>query len=207
MLTKFFIESSQSIIGVDFIFADNKLIAVDEDNNRAEVGIEEFEKAKNPEKSVQTIKEQLQKTGESDFYVTSVELNFSNVPFLPISKINELRRSILEKLMEERLKNYIRPDGASIKVIEYFEKEIDYRGNVHNSMAKAFYEKRGAKILEMSFEKQKPQNAELMRTKHCIKFALGKCKSPEKLFLEDEYGQKYPLEFDYKNCEMAIKMP
>ena len=102
---------------------------------------------------------------------------------------------------------YTRPDGASIKVIEYFEKEIDYRGNVHNSRAKAFYEKRGAKVLEMSLEKQKPKKAELMRTKHCIKFALKKCKSPEKLFLEDEYGQKYPLEFDCKNCEMILKMP
>ncbi len=203
------LETSKTVrkIGVDFIFADDKLIAIDEDNNRAEIAFDKFEAAKNPEKSVQTIKEQLQKTGESDFYVTSVELNFSNVPFLPISKINEMRRSVLEKLMEERLKNYTRPDGASIKVIEYFEKEIDYRGNVHNSRAKAFYEKRGAKVLEMSLEKQKPKKAELMRTKHCIKFALKKCKSPEKLFLEDEYGQKYPLEFDCKNCEMILKMP
>ncbi|MCR5260553.1 MAG: DUF3656 domain-containing protein, partial [Candidatus Gastranaerophilales bacterium] len=203
------LESSKTTrkIRVKFIFTDDKLVVIDEDNNRAEVVIGKFEEAKNPEKSAQTIKEQLQKTGESDFYATAVELKFSNVPFLPISKINELRRNILEKLMEERIKNYKRPNGAKIRVTPYFEKEIDYRGNVHNSRAKAFYEKRGAKVLEMSFEKQKPKKAELMRTKHCIKFALKKCKSPEKLFLEDEYGQKYPLEFDCKNCEMAVKMP
>ena len=60
--------------------------------------------------------------------------------------------------------------------------------------------------METAFEKQKPQKAELMRTKHCIKYALGRCKSKEKLLLEDELGKKYPLEFDCKNCEMIIKM-
>jgi len=45
---------------------------------------------------------------------------------------------------------------------------------------------------------------ELMRTKHCLKFAHNLCKSPKKLFLIDEKGQKYKLEFDCKNCEMII---
>ena len=203
------LENSKTVrkIGVAFFFEDNKLCAVDEDNNKVELMVGDFEEAKNSDKSTQTIVEQLQKTGESDFYVTDIKLNFSKVPFFPISKINEFRRIILEKLMNERLKNYKRPEASIIKSIPYFEKEINYRGNVHNSFAKAFYEKRGAKVAEASFEKQKAQNAELMRTKHCIKYALGRCKSKEKLFLEDEFGKKYPLEFDCKNCEMVIKMP
>lgn len=203
------LENSKTVrkIGVEFIFEDKKLAAVDEDKNSVEIVLDDFEEAKNPEKSKQTIIEQLQKTGETDFYVTSVDLKFSKVPFLPVSGINELRRNILEKLMEKRIENYKRPDGAKIKVIPYFEKEIDYRGNVHNSFAKKFYEKRGVKVKGNSFEKQKPKDAELMRTKHCIKYALGKCKSKEKLFLEDERGQRYPLEFDCKNCEMVIKKP
>ena len=44
-----------------------------------------------------------------------------------------------------------------------------------------------------------------MRTKHCLKFAHNLCKSPKKLFLIDEKGKKYRLEFDCKNCEMVIK--
>ena len=45
---------------------------------------------------------------------------------------------------------------------------------------------------------------ELMRTKHCLKFAFNMCKSPEKLFLIDEKGKKFPLKFDCANCEMAV---
>ena len=43
-----------------------------------------------------------------------------------------------------------------------------------------------------------------MRTKHCLKYAFDMCKSPKKLFLVDEKGKKYPLNFDCKNCEMII---
>ena len=107
--------------------------------------------------------------------------------------------------MQERLKNYKRPCAKKINVIPYIKNEIDYKGNIHNSYAKNFYEKRNAKVKEFSFETQKPQNAELMRTKHCLKYAFNLCKSPKKLFLEDEFGKKYPLEFDCKNCEMIIK--
>ena len=194
-------------IGVEFVFEDKKLTATDEDKNTVTIITDEFEPAKNQTRAAENIMEQLKKTGETDFYVQNISLKFKEVPFLPISKINELRRTILEKLTEERLKNYKRPEALEIKVVPYPKKETDYHENIHNSFAKTFYEKRGAKVTENSFEKRKPKNAELMRTKHCIKFAIGKCKSREKLFLEDEFGKKYPLEFDCKNCEMIIKMP
>jgi hypothetical protein len=45
---------------------------------------------------------------------------------------------------------------------------------------------------------------ELMRTKHCLKYAFNMCKSSKNLFLIDEKGVKYPLKFDCKNCEMVI---
>lgn len=43
-----------------------------------------------------------------------------------------------------------------------------------------------------------------MRTKHCLKFEFDLCKSSEKLFLIDEKGKKYKLNFDCINCEMII---
>ena len=45
---------------------------------------------------------------------------------------------------------------------------------------------------------------ELMRTKHCIKYALNMCKSPQNLLLKDENNKLYPLKFDCKNCEMSV---
>ena len=82
---------------------------------------------------------------------------------------------------------------------------VDYRANIHNSSAKQFYEKCGVNVLELSIESKIPnRQVELMRCKHCIKYALNMCKSPEKLQLRDEFGKTYPLEFDCKNCQMKV---
>ena len=85
-------------------------------------------------------------------------------------------------------------------------KEYDYKANVHNQTAKKFYKNCNCEITEMSVESIKNlKNKELMRTKHCLKYAFNMCKSPDKLFLVDEKGKKYKLNFDCKNCEMVIK--
>jgi len=70
--------------------------------------------------------------------------------------------------------------------------------------AKEFYEQCGSKVCEMSAESGS-HPVELMRTKHCLKFAFDMCKSPKKLYLIDEKGKKYPLIFDCKNCEMVLR--
>jgi len=192
-------------IKVDFVLKDNELIATDEDKNSVSLAVEMTEPAKNEEKAKNNIIEQLKKTGETDFYAKNVDLRMKVVPFLPISKINEYRRNILELLMNERIKNYKRVVAKTRKVVPYYEKELDYRANIHNDFARKFYEKRGVQIIETSFESGNDKATELMRTKHCLKFAIGKCRQPIQLFLEDEFAQRYPLKFDCKNCEMVIK--
>ena len=60
----------------------------------------------------------------------------------------------------------------------------------------------------MSMETKVPtRQIELMRTKHCIKYALNMCKSPKNLILKDENGIEFPLKFDCKKCEMAVLSP
>ena len=82
---------------------------------------------------------------------------------------------------------------------------MDYRANVHNASAEAFYKKCDCKVLEKSMETKLPdRKIELMRTKHCIKYALNMCKSPKSLLLRDEFGKTYPLGFDCKKCEMIV---
>ena len=192
-------------IKVKFIYQNSILKAIDEDENSVEIKILSTEQAKNPNKMKTNFVAQLQKTGESDFYCEEVEI-LGELPFLPISEINELRRNILEKLMQERLKNYRREHQKPLKQVEFPKKELDYKANIHNSQAKCFYENAGCKVCEMSLETNLPKNKpiELMHTKHCLKFALDMCKSPKKLFLIDEKGKKYPLKFDCKNCEMYV---
>lgn len=191
-------------IGVEFICKNGVLKAVDEDKNFVEISLSATEQPKNPEKMRETFIKQLKKTGDSDFYV--IDVNVEDLPFMPVSEINELRRTILIKLMAERLKNYRHEVQKPLKYVDFPQKQLDYRANIHNQTAKSFYKNCGCEICEMSAESgSKP--TELMRTKHCLKFAFNMCKSPKKLFLIDEKGKKYPLKFDCKNCEMVIQCP
>lgn len=195
-------------IGIEVVVNKN-LVLTDEDGVSVCLNLPQGEEAKNLEKMKETFVKQFSKTGESDFYIKDIKgVNEVNIPFLPISEINNLRREAFELLMQERLKQYKRERQKTLKYVPFYKKELDYRANIHNRQAKEFYEKCGAKVCEMSLETKLPDGeVELMRTKHCIKYALEMCKSPEKLFLRDEFGKKYPLKFDCKNCEMVVLKP
>lgn len=191
-------------IGVNFEYSNGKITAIDENNNTVSLKIDCFEKPKNTQKMKDTFVNQLQKTGESDFYSIGVKIN-SELPFMPISEINNLRRNLLDKLIEVRLQNYKREIQEPLQYAKFIKQDFDYRANVLNSEAKEFYEKCDCKILEPALESQENfEGKELMRTKHCLKYAFDMCKSPKSLFLTDEKGKKYKLKFDCKNCEMII---
>ena len=190
-------------IAAKFVYNEKVLHAIDEDENEVAMEVLQNETPKNKQKMEENFINQLKKAGDSDFYITNVEI-LDEIPFLPISEINNLRRAILDKLMEERLNNYEHDIQQPIKYVEYPIKNLNYKANIHNHEAKSFYENCGCENIEMSYELTKPRNAELMRTKHCLKYAFNMCKSPKKLFLKDEKGKIYPLIFDCKNCEMII---
>ena len=191
-------------IGVNIILQNNNLKAVDENNNCAIVHIVEREKANNADKNSENFIKSLNKTGESDFYIKNIDIK-SDIPFIPISVANEYRRKLLAMLMEERIKNYPKLVQKPLKYADYYEDEIDYRGNVYNKVAEDFYNHCSVNVKEYAPEFNKPPYVfELMRTKHCIKYALSMCKSPTKLYLVDDRDVKYPLFFDCKNCEMVV---
>ena len=190
-------------IGVTFTYKDKTLYALDEDFNQISLPVEFNEVTKNQSKMQENFVSQLNKIGESDFYIENIEIQ-EDLPFIPVSEINNIRRNILEKLMEERIRNYKKNVQQEIEYATYPEKEVDYRANIHNEKSKKFYELSNSVVKSMSYEKTKPSGVELMRTKHCLKYAFNMCKSPEKLFLIDEKGRKYKLNFDCKNCEMSV---
>ncbi|MBE7712911.1 MAG: U32 family peptidase [Cyanobacteria bacterium SIG26] len=186
-----------------------KIKAVDEDNNSVEMQMPSGEMPNNKEKNTQTFITQFKKTGGSDFYVEDIKIT-GELPFLPVSKINEVRRELLSLLMSERLLNYNRELQKPISYADYPETKLDYRGNVFNEEATKFYSNCKCEVCEKALEtgEKIPSKIELMRTKHCLKFAAGICgQSCGKLYLKDEKGKKYPLRFDCKNCEMVILNP
>ncbi len=192
-------------IGVS-VLASDVIKLIDEDGIEICIELSSGEKANNPEKVKETFIKQFSKTGDSDFYISNIEI-ISDLPFLPVSSINQLRRDSFEKLMQKRIEIYNKnkEKQKTLKYIKYFKKELDYRANVHNTIAKEFYEKCGAKVVEWSFETKIPnREVAVMHCKHCIKYALNLCKTKTHLVLRDEFGKIYPLQFDCADCEMKV---
>lgn len=206
------LEISKTLRKLDVsIVVENSMVkAIDEDNNMVEIPLPIGEPPNNIEKMLQTLNNQLAKTGDTVYNCVKISVLDKNIPFLPVSKINELRRELLQLLSNERLRKYKRNSQKPICYTDYPEHKIDYRGNVFNNEAKSFYKNCNCEVQEMALETQNkiPHGIELMRTKHCLKFASGLCGQPcKKLYLVDSAGKKYPLKFDCKNCEMIILSP
>ena len=193
-----------------------ELIATDEDGNVSVVKLEHLkERTKNNESIEENIKTQLAKTGFTPYTADEISVIFSENWFLPISKINEMRRTVYEQLSEIRLKNYVRKEHQLVKTSHpYPETKLDFMYNVANKTARKFYERHGVTEIEKAFELQwDPGKSRVMTTKYCIKYELERCpkyhrenmdkKLKEPLVLKQ--GElEYKLKFNCKPCEMEI---
>ncbi|MBQ6516341.1 U32 family peptidase [bacterium] len=182
------------------------ICAKDTENNEYIMNFDYDETANNSEKMKDTFIQQFKKTGNTNIEFTDIEFVSDTMPFLKIAELNKIRRNLCEKILYERVKNYKGTKQESIKPSKYPQEELDYHANVFNKEAKKFYEKCGCTVKEYAPEYTNDfRSKELMRTKHCLKFALGKCRANEEWLLEDSEHKKYQLIFDCKNCEMVIK--
>ena len=207
-------------IGVSLHFTETangfQLLATDEDGHQSVMSFDTAKEiAKSQESVIPNIKKNLAKTGNTPFIVDELEVEFTNNWFLPISKVNEMRREVLEKLVDIRVKEYHREEFQITKTDHpYPVKTLDYTFNVSNKMARAFYKRHGVTEIEKAFELQwDPGKARVMTTKYCVKYELGKCAR----FQRDTMGEKlvepltlkhgeneYKLKFNCKPCEMEI---
>ncbi len=191
-------------IGVNVSVKNNIITLTDDDGYSVETEI----KGDIPQKpQEENFIKQMKKTGESDFYIKDIKIE-SPIPFIPVKGVNELRRMLFTKLTELRIKSYQNKTQKPMKYVKYWQDKEDFRANILNKEAAEFYKLCGCEITEPALEKEKPKRQiPLMRCKHCIKYALNMCKSPERLSIKDEYGNIYPLKFDCKNCEMSVLSP
>jgi len=196
---------TQRKIGIRVFLDGNKIKVQDENNNFIEYEIKDFEQAQNPEKIKDSFVKQFSKTGDSHFYIIEIKIT-GNTPFLPISQINEIRRNLFTQLENKIKERYKNQEQTKLKYAKHPILNAEYHENIHNKEAEDFYIKCGSTVLEKSIESTKNfKDKELMRTKYCLKHYFDMCKSPKKLYLVDENGKKYNLEFDCSNCEMVIK--
>lgn len=169
------------------------------------------EPAKNLNKSRSSILTQLSKSGDTIFTIKEVIIDNppEEICFIPISELNNLRRTLLNKLQKERAKRYTRAEAQSIKHPKAYSNSLTSRANVSNSKALNYYCECGFKDIDMAYEVRGIDDSTiLMDCRYCIRREIGECLkeggSKETLFIEN-MGKRYELVFDCKECRMKIR--
>ena len=168
--------------------------------------------AANEERMLGMLNAQLAKTtGVFRFSVTGIDSS-CGLPFMSASAINGIRRSLaeeLEKMPCNKRDLLLRKIEKCIPACNTAQKEISYKSNVSNRLSRSLYTEAGAVRIDEAYELSHCPEAELMRTRYCIRHELGMCPVHQKtadtgpLFLLNN-GQRFALHFDCRNCEMTL---
>lgn len=135
----------------------------------------DFVPARDPEAARKACQEALARLGDTPFVLTALRMD--EVQFVPLSRLNALRREAAETL--EALRRAPRARAGRRTPTEPVQlpiQELDFTWNVANAAARAFYERAGAKVLEPAAELQEDlQDRVVMTTRHCLRYELGWC--------------------------------
>ena len=99
--------------------------------------------------------------------------------------------------------------GRKDPSVKVGDTELSYKYNVSNTSARTLYSARGAASVAPAYEIAHQRDAELMRTRYCIRYELGMCpvhqgaKESRPLFLLNN-GRRLALHFDCAKCEMTV---
>lgn len=179
----------------------------------------DFELANNPEKGLAALEKNLKRFGGTGFQLLDVMIQLDEIPFIPASMINQLRRETIEKLEFAIEQNYVR--GTRQPAVEppatFPFEELSFLANVYNEKAREFYFKHGVKMIEPAYEAHEELGeVPVMITKHCLRFSYNLCPKqtigvtgvqgqikPTPLTLSHK-GEEYTLKFNCRPCEMHV---
>ena len=180
------------------------LVAETEDGRRVSVPFPEGEKAENQDRMAAILQTQLsKKTGLYQFRFTPQAT--LSLPLLPAARLNALRRDLAEALDQDPCRQRPLPEGRKTETGPGCA-PYTYKANVSNSLAAARYGGAG----EPAYEQTHRADAELMRTRYCVRYELGLCPrhhgsgTNAPLFLTNQ-GRRLQLTFDCARCEMTVK--
>lgn len=212
--------TAQRIMEADAVFTETpngfKLEMTAKNQCRASVETtHEHEKANKPQK--ENIRRQLEKMGGTPFRLRQLAINIEEDYFIPSSILANMRRSCVDLLTEQILRNHHRDSRRPIAdkqlIADLLPTTIDYRWNVSNKLAANFYRNNGVTEIQPAFEVKPPSVKHVMTCKYCIRYALNACKKEHKpnpalwkepLILKTANGNTFQLEFNCKQCEMNI---
>ena len=188
--------------------------AVSEDGRTISVSFEAGNQiADNQERMQSMFESQLGKsTGHFRFSLAGIDSD-GPLPFMSASAINAIRRQIAEQLealpcikRDLLLRDIHIGDVCSDKA-----QKASYKYNISNRLSNELYQNTRFEETESAYELTHREDAELMRTRYCIRYELGLCpvhqgaKQTGNLSLLNN-GQKFTLHFDCKNCEMVVRL-
>jgi collagenase-like PrtC family protease len=214
-------DSAQRRIGVEVHLTETTdgfaLTLRDEDGIEASVSLPHaHEIAKQPEKALVGLGENLGKLGTTDFAARDIKIGFSQPWFLAASSANALRREAVEQLIAERERQRPRLPRATPAEPPalYPESELSYLGNVFNHHAHEFYRKHGVELIADAYEADTtPGEVSLMITKHCLRYSYSLCPKEAKGWVKGVNAEpmtlvngkeRLTLRFDCKACEMHV---
>lgn len=157
---------------------------------------------------------QLTRSGETIFLITAVTIDLRPDLFVSAASFNQLRRQGLAAHLKARLDAYTPPVRQHlVNTVPWPGAEVDYRDNITNRHAAAFYRRHGVRQVEQKVLRAADMvDCALMTTKYCLRFQLGICPQHNKqektaaapLILADKTG-RYITTFDCVACEMTIR--
>ncbi|MEN9706213.1 MAG: hypothetical protein RLZZ393_2092 [Pseudomonadota bacterium] len=197
-----------------------ELTLLDEDGFSGSARIERpFEPARDAERALQALKEQITRLGNTDYVARDVHLPPGVAGFVPASVLNGLRRDAVAALDATRAAGFDRlPRAIPVEPPAlYPDDAVSYLANVYNGKAAAFYARHGVKIVDAAYEShQALGEVSLMITKHCVRYSLSLCPKQAKgvvgvqgtvraqPLLLQHGDETLTLRFDCKPCEMHV---
>ena len=198
-----------------------KASAISEDGRKTEATFDCGEqKADNQDRMRAILQTQIGKSsGHYRFALAAVEAP-EGLPFMSTSALNAIRRNLAKNLedmpagstplLNRRLES---PDRS-----RFPSDTASYKQNISNFLAEKVYHASGADISGKAYELSPVDEAELMRTRYCIRYELGICprhhgnkqgarpeaKTNAPLLLANN-GKFLEVQFDCRNCEMTVK--
>lgn len=172
----------------------------------------DLDTAENRERQEAMIREQLSKrSGHYLFSVEKLEIQTpgGSLPLLSASLLNSIRRLVASDLDALPCGKLPMAAGRKDTSVKVGNTSLSYKYNVSNAAARALYEARGAESIEPAYELAHRKDAELMRTRYCVRYELGMCpvhqgaKESRPLFLMNN-GRRLALHFDCAKCEMTV---
>ena len=202
-------------------------LAITDEVGRSATETIECAKEKARLSQISNIRVQLTKLGNTIYHCEDLQIILSGNYFIPSSYLSDLRRRTCEAMKRSDDDNDNGNENLTTVTKTSQPQNHSYLSNISNHLAAGFYSEGSLS----AFELQQPESKKLiMQCKHCILFALGKCRKrtttphpslqpfdqlrtgeaqgrrdfTSHLYLSIPDKRRFPLEFDCKNCQMLV---